>query len=248
MTDLTKVSELGYDPESWKRLFNWKWYKHQMSGWSKSQYTLLAFGLIFLLITGFSGGVSLLGTTATIAGLIGFTTVVSTTAGKPISGVGGFISAIMFIFIATQTGNYSDIIMQLFYIILLDIPLVFLSSWKKEDLAPRLLKGKYIVQTAFIFAIFWLSTYGMDVILKSPRPIIDSLAATIGLVGAVLTVRKFRATYYFWFAQGVMSVILWGITAMQGHAVWVLFFTYVLYILNDVVAFVDSKWFPKKKE
>jgi len=190
----------------------------------------------------------LLGTTATIAGLIGFTTVVSTTAGKPISGVGGFISAIMFIFIATQTGNYSDIIMQLFYIILLDIPLVFLSSWKKEDLAPRLLKGKYIGQTVFIFAIFWLSTYGMDVILKSPRPIIDSLAATIGLVGAVLTVRKFRATYYFWFAQGVMSVILWGITAMQGHAVWVLFFTYVLYILNDVVAFLDSKWFPKKKE
>lgn len=92
--------------------------------------------------------------------------------------------------------------MQAAYIFLLDIPVVFNKNWDRSaGLSPRLLNRRYIFQTIITFIIFLAFTYSLDtVILASPRPIIDSLSATIGLTGAVLTVRRFRAGYYFWFA------------------------------------------------
>ena len=236
-----------YNPESPMRVFNWHWYKDQMSGWKTSSYILLAFGTIFLLITGLLNNVNPLGITSTIAGIIGFSCTLSITNGKPINGILGFVSAIMLIYVASVTGNYSDVVMQGAYIILLDIPVVLNKEWNNgQSLKPRLMKGKYIWQTVAVFIVFWILTYGLDtVILTSPRPIIDSFSATLGLTGAVLTVRRFRSTYYFWLAQGIMSVILWSVTAMAGHPVWVLFFTYCLYLMNDLIAFIDSDWFKK---
>lgn len=239
--------DLGYNPESVSRVFNWRWYKDQMTGWTKSSYVLAVVGTLFLLYVGLGHGITALGTTSTIAGIIGFLTTVSITNGKPINGVLGFVSAIMLIYVAVRTGNFSDIVMQAFYIALLDIPILLNHEWNNgKDLEPRKLNVKFAWQTLFTFIGFFIVTYGLDtVILTSPRPIIDALAATIGLTGAILTVRRFRASYYFWFAQGLSSVVLWLVTAMQGEAVWVLFFTYMLYIMNDLVAFFDSKWFSK---
>lgn len=227
------------------RVFNLHWYKDQMSGWARSSYILLAFGILFLLVTGLYGNFTTLGITSTIAGIIGFTCTLSITNGKPINGILGFVSAIMLIYVASVTGNFSDVVMQAAYIFLLDIPVVLNKTWNNgESLKPRRLTGKYIWQTMLTFVVFWGLTYGLDtIILTSPRPIIDSLSATLGLTGAILTVRRFRSTYYFWLAQGLMSVVLWSVTAMSGHPVWVLFFTYCLYILNDIVAFTSSKWF-----
>ena len=204
---------------------------------------------LVLLYVGLGHGITGLGVTSTIAGLIGFTCTLSITNGRPINGVLGFVSAAMLIYVALKTGNFSDIVMQGFYIFLLDLPVLFNKTWNNgKDLEPRKMNSKFALQTALTFVGFFIVTYGLDtVILTSPRPFIDAFAATIGLTGAILTVRRFRASYYFWFAQGLSSVALWLVTAMQGHAVWVLFFTYMLYILNDLVAFFDSKWFTNKK-
>lgn len=239
----------SYNPESPLRVLNLHWYKDQMTGWSTPSYILLVVGILFLLFTGLTNNINPLGITSTIAGIIGFSCTISITNGKPINGILGFISAIMLIYVASVTGNYSDIVMQGAYIILLDIPVVLNKNWNSgKEIEPRLLEGKYIIQTALVFLVFWALTYGLDtIILTSPRPIIDSLSATIGLTGAILTVRRFRASYYFWFAQGIMSVILWAVTALAGHGVMVLFFTYCLYIMNDLVAFTTSRWFHNKK-
>src|SRR5699024_12187904 len=61
------------------------------------------------------------------------------------------------------------------------------------------------------------------------------------LTGAILTVRRFSFAYILWTLQGITSVALWFVTALQGHAVWVLMLTYILYLANDMVAFFDSK-------
>lgn len=247
---LSEENSLGYNPESLSRLLNWKWYKHQMTGWTKSSYILLTVGVLFLLYVGLGHGITPIGVTSTIAGIIGFACTVSITNGRPINGVLGFVSAIMLIYVALKTGNFSDIIMQGFYLVVLDIPIVFNKQWNDASgLEPRKMDMKSTYQTIATFIGFFIVTYGLDtVVLTSPRPFIDALAATIGLTGAVLTVRRFRASYYFWFAQGISSVALWLVTAMQGEAVWVLFFTYMLYILNDLVAFFDKKagWFGNK--
>ena len=242
-------NNLGYNPESINRVFSWRWYKEQMSGWTKPSYILLAIGWLFLLYVGLGNGTTGIGVTSTVAGLIGFTCTLSITNGRPINGILGIVSAIMLIYVALKTGNFSDIIMQTSYIFLLDLPVLLNKTWNNgKDLEPRKMNVKFAWQTLLTFIGFFIVTYGLDtIILTSPRPIIDALAATIGLTGAVLTVRRFRASYYFWFAQGLSSVVLWLVTAMQGEAVWVLFFTYMLYIMNDLVAFFDSKWFSNKK-
>ena len=96
--------------------------------------------------------------------------------------------------------------------------------------------------------LFFIELYLLDtVILHSPQALLDASSAMIGLVGAVLCVRGFRAQYYFWTFQGLMSVALWIQTAMNGHAVWVLMVTYMLYLGNDLIAFLDSGWFKKNK-
>jgi nicotinamide mononucleotide transporter len=241
----TQDTDFRYDPRSPMRVFNIHWYKDQMTGWMTSSYILLTFGILFLLVTGLYHHLTLLGITSTLAGIIGFTCTLSITNGKPINGILGFVSAIMLIYVASLTGNFSDVVMQAAYIFLLDIPVIFNKNWNSDqELEPRRLNRKFIAQTAAVFLVFWALTYGLDtVILTSPRPLIDSISATFGLTGAVLTVRRFRASYYFWLAQSLLSIILWSVTAMAGHPVWVLFFTYCLYILNDVVALTSSKWF-----
>ena len=194
-------TNLGYNPESASRVFNWRWYKDQMTGWTKSSYVLLVIGWLFLLYVGLSHGITGLGVTSTIAGLIGFTCTLSITNGRPINGVLGFVSAAMLIYVALKTGNFSDIVMQGFYIFLLDLPVLFNKTWNSgKDLEPRKMNSKFALQTALTFVGFFIVTYGLDtVILTSPRPFIDAFAATIGLTGAILTVRRFRASYYFWF-------------------------------------------------
>lgn len=243
----TAQKELSYNPEKPSRVFHPSWYRDQMSGWSKSSYILLFTGIAFLLFIGLKDGITPLGLTSTIAGIIGFTCTVSITNGKPINGILGFVSAVMLSYVALQTGNFSDIIMQCAYIVLLDIPVLLSRQW--GNFKAKSLDGKHWFYVALVFLLFLGLTYTLDtVILHSPQAILDAIAATIGLTGAVLTTMRFKETYYFWLAQGLMSVALWAQTAMNGHAVWVLFFTYMLYIANDFVAFFDSQWFKKHSE
>lgn len=227
--------------ENIKKLFTFKYYKTQLTGWNKQSYTLLTIGLIFLFVIGFKDGLNNLSFTSTIAGMLGFTCTLAITEGKPINGILGFVSAILLCYVAMVTGNYSDILMQLAYILLLDIPII-LGKWGKFN--PRKLTIKYIIQTIVFFVVTFILLYGFDtLVLSSPRPFIDALSATIGFTGAFLCVRQFSAQYYFWFTQGIMSIILWLVTAIDGHAVWVLFFTYMLYLANNIIAFTVSKWF-----
>ncbi|MDO1605493.1 nicotinamide riboside transporter PnuC [Lactobacillus sp. YT155] len=241
-----------YDETSFTRVFSWHWYKDQMSGWTTASYILLTIGILFQLYIGVINGlvqghgIDALAITSTVAGIIGFSCTVSITNGRPINGILGFVSAVMLIYVALVTKNFSDIIMQGAYIILLDIPILLQKKWSNHE--PRKMTGTDIWQTALIFLVFLAATYILDtVILDSPQALLDAISATIGLTGAILTVRRFRSSYYFWTAQGIMSVALWIQTAMNGHPVWVLMITYMLYLANDVVAFTDSKWFRKNR-
>jgi len=69
-----------------------------------------------------------------------------------------------------------------------------------------------------------------------------------GTVGAILTTFRFGEAFGFWLLQGVLQVLLWGYTAASGDANWVLFFTYTLFLVNDLVGVFSSKWFHHKSE
>ena len=234
------------------KLFTYEYYKEGLTGWNKSARALWIVGMAVQVFIGVvlplmqGQGLTTTGVTATIAGIIGFTCTVCITMGKSINGILGLISALLLVGVATVTGNYSDIIMQTAYIILLDIPIVFSKQWN-EGLKPHKMNGTHMIKTSGLIVVFWTLLYLLDtVVLHSPQALLDATSAMIGLVGAVLCVKGFRAQYYFWTLQGVMAVALWIQTALHGHAVYVLMLTYMLYLANDVLAFTNSKWFKKE--
>ena len=242
---------------AWYSVLKPGWYLSQMKGWSTRSYFLLILGLGLIVGMTIGGGQFNAVTIATLfAGVLGFTCTLSITNAKPLNGVLGLVSALIYIFVAIQAKNFNDVLLQTVYIITLDLPVLLMPSWAKDvDKKVRFLheKGKGLRNWGFTILFFVLVLavlyYSDTHWFISPRPWIDSIAATIGITGALLTTLRFSESYYCWTIQGVMSVILWGVTAFQGDANWVLFVTYLLYLSNDMIAFFDKdiSWFHHNK-
>lgn len=242
---------------AWYSIFKPSWYVDQMKGWSIRSYFLLILGIGLIVGMTIGGGQFNTVTIATLfAGVLGFTCTLSITNAKPLNGVLGLVSALIYIFVAIQAKNFNDVLLQTVYIITLDLPVLLMPSWAKDvDKKVRFLheKGKGLRNWGFTILFFVLVLavlyYSDTHWFISPRPWIDSIAATIGITGALLTTLRFSESYYCWTIQGVMSVILWGVTAFQGDANWVLFVTYLLYLSNDMIAFFDKdiSWFHHNK-
>lgn len=243
---------------AWYKVLEPGWYVDQMKGWSTRSYFLLAIGLSLIAGMTIGGGTFNTVTIATLlAGMLGFTCTLSITNAKPLNGILGLVSAIIYIFVAIKAKNFNDVLLQSIYILSLDLPVLLMPSWAKDvDKKVRFLheKGKGLrnwLLTALLFLVILAVLYYSDTHwFISPRPWVDSIAATIGITGSILTTLRFSESYYFWTAQGLSSICLWGITAAQGGANWVLFVTYILYLSNDMIAFFDKdiSWFHHKKQ
>lgn len=241
---------------AWYSIFEPKWYIHQMKGWSTRSYMLLltGLGIIFgMTVAGPINGISIL---TLMAGMLGFTCTISITNAKPLNGVLGLVSALIYIAVAIHAKNFNDVLLQTVYILTLDLPVLLMPSWAKNvDKKVRFLhehgKGlrNWLLTIVFFCVVLAILYYSDTHWFISPRPWTDSIAATIGITGSLLTTLRFSESYYCWTVQGIMSVILWGITAAQGDTNWVLFMTYTLYLSNDLIAFFDKKisWFHHDK-
>lgn len=234
-------------------VFNPKWYVEQMQNWTFKSYLLLMFGLGFIIATTLSTPMTPFTIITMMAGLLGFTCTLSITNAKPLNGVFGAISAMIYIYVAWQSKNYSDAFLQLVYILALDLPVLVLIGWSSD--VDKKVKGlgtlnhglRNRILTLFTFLAITGALYVLETsFFDSPRPFIDSLAAGIGITGAILTTLRFKESYYFWLIQGILSIILWGVTMKQGGNP-ILFMTYVLYLSNDLIAFFDKDipWFHK---
>lgn len=241
---------------AWYSIFKPSWYVEQMKGWTTKSYYLLLFGLGVILGMTVAGKITTLSILTLLAGMLRFTCTVSITNAKPLNGVLGLVSALIYIVVAISAKNFNDVLLQSVYIITLDLPVLLMPSWVKDvDKKVRFLTENHhglrnwILTILFFVIVLGLTYYSDTHWFISPRPWTDSLAATIGITGALLTTLRFSETYYFWFLQGILSITLWGITAAQGAANWVLFTTYILYMCNDLLAFFDKNisWFHHKK-
>jgi nicotinamide mononucleotide transporter len=241
---------------AWYDIFKPSWYVEQMQGWTPSSYRLLLLGLGIILGMTIAGKITAMSILTMLAGMIGFTCTLSITNAKPLNGVLRIVSAAIYIVVAINAHNYNDVLLQSIYIILLDLPVLLMPSWAKDvDKKVRFLteEGRGLrnwLLTALFFAVVLAFTYYSDTHwFISPRPWVDSIAATIGITGAMLTTLRFYDTYFFWFAQAIFSITLWAITAAQGDANWVLLVTYILYLANDLITIFDTRvaWFHHAK-
>lgn len=242
---------------AWYSVFKPSWYIDQMKGWTKPSYRLLLFGIGIIIGMTLGGGkLNTLTISTMLAGALGFTCTLSITNAKPLNGVLGLVSALIYIFVAIHARNFNDVLLQSVYILTLDLPVLLMPSWAKNVKA----KVRYLHEngkglrnwslTVLFFILVLCATYYSDThIFISPRPMVDSFAATIGITGSLLTTLRFSESYYCWIIQGLSSIILWGITATQGDANWVLFATYLLYFANDMIALLDKQvaWFHHKQ-
>ncbi|WP_369395840.1 nicotinamide mononucleotide transporter [Lacticaseibacillus saniviri] len=119
------------DEKAISSVFNPRWYVEQMKGWTFSSYLLLMFGIGMIIGTTIVGPIHLWTILPMLAGILGFTTTISITNVRPLNGVFGLISAIIYIIVATKSKNFADVVLQLSYIVLLDIPVLVMPSWAK---------------------------------------------------------------------------------------------------------------------
>lgn len=232
-----------------KQLFTLDYYKKGFSGWTKESYILLAFGVTFLTITGLVHGVNEQVILSWVASLLSFSCVLAISNGRIINGLLGGISAILITIVALQSGNPSDAIMQGVYFIVLDAPIILFGNvWANTKIKGHMDKKGWAI-AILTFLVSFTLLYFMDAsLLHTPRPILDAFAASIGITGAALMLGKYSAQYYLWTAQGILSVILWGVTAYQGDGNWVLFANYMLFILNDIIGLFASPWAQARKD
>ena len=242
---------------AWYSVFKPSWYVEQMKGWTTRSYCLLLIGIGLIVGMTVGGGIfNPVTMTTMLAGVLGFTCTLSISNSKPLNGILGLISALIYIFVAINAKNYNDVLLQTIYILALDLPVLLSPSWAKDvDKKVRFLgeQGHGLrnwTLTVLLFVVLTLMLYYSDTHwFISPRPWVDSIAASVGITGAVLTTFRFSESYFCWLAQGLLSVTLWGITAVQGDANFVLFVTYLLYLSNDFLAFFDKDiaWFHHEK-
>ncbi|QBO35671.1 hypothetical protein EQG49_03955 [Periweissella cryptocerci] len=236
------------------------WYQHLTADWRdwpRASYFLMGFTIvfeIFLFATGHATIFSMIGA------ILGVATVNLITARKWLNGLTGLVSAIFIIVPGIIQSNYSDAFMQFVYIVVLDLPVIFSNSWLKNAEVKHFGKNvklwlKWILLTIVVAVILasiesiTKNPFGSGAwFLHSMRPWIDGPAAAIGIIGAVLSVKRYSDQYYWWTIQGLASMTLWINTAMTGHGSdWALAVSYTIYFLNDIIAFASSEWFHAKK-
>lgn len=238
-------------------LFSIKWYIKQSSGWNPISYILILVALIGNFYVSFGMGAPIVWKTylTYIASILSIWCIGGISNASPVNGVGGLLSASIYIVVALAARNPADALTQFIYILVLDLPVLLMPSWS-QDVGKKI---RFIHETktrgekhspsfwysllAVIAVVAFAASWYIEVyLLKTPRPIADSLVLASGLVGAVLTTFRFSESTFCWVLQGCLQVVLWALTALHGDANWVLFYTYCLFLVNDIFMVTGSKW------
>ncbi|MGE9861114.1 nicotinamide riboside transporter PnuC [Limosilactobacillus reuteri] len=245
---------LTHLPEYSKNIFRkgyFKWLFGQMKSWSKFSWGLIGFNFIVQILLAIQGSATV-PLSHTIIGFLSANLSVLCVVGisnkSAIQGWFGATSAICIAFNAYLAHNYADMTLQLFYLVFLDIFCILSPSWNDNIKVHSIggLKGwlKYIV----FFFVSWGIIYYVYGLLNDPRLFLDSLTLAVSLTGALLEFNLAKEQFVFWILGSVITLALWGQTAIMGDANWALFASYSVFLLNDMYAlFGKNGWFRKQE-
>lgn len=219
--------------------------------WSKSSYYIYSVGAIMLTILSLvTSAITVYSILSLIGALFGFLSVVLIVNKNRSAGYVGMVSAIIYMFVSWSLGNYSDTLLNILFIVFLNLPLI-LNKKYSDKVESTSVKGdkKIKVILTSLFIVTYIALFNVEVfIFNAPRPIFSVLAATLGIVASISTsFFVLKESFVIWGAQNIFQVVLWGITLYQtGSGVALLMMvTYALYTLNASTAFFNGKWFAK---
>ena len=216
--------------------------------WQKMNRIIYILGSIFILASSLlSGKLNLLQLITLIGTLLGFLSVALIVNKKSEAGIVGLISAICYIVVSFFARNPSDMVLNICFILFLDIPIICNSSWN-SNLKPVSIKDnqKVLDHAVKLWLVVFILLFCLEeFVLHSPRPFWSPLAGSLGIAASYLTVRKLREIFIFWALQNFIQVVLWTITFLSGDATITMAITYLFYLLNAGTSFFDDKWFGK---
>lgn len=217
--------------------------------WSTSSYWIYFVGVsILILLSLFVSKISMYSILSLVGAVFGFLSVVLIVNRNSSAGYVGIVSAIIYMFISWRLGNYSDTVLNILFIVFLNLPLIFNRKYS-SDREPNSIKNSlfYKVVLPFEFVVLYISLFWLEtVVLNAPRPIFSVLAATLGIVASISTsIYVLKESFFIWGAQNIFQVILFSITYYQTRdsTALIMTVTYILYTINASTAFFNGKWF-----
>lgn len=217
--------------------------------WSSSSYWIYFLGALILIILSLNT-ITTISIISLIGALSGFLSVVLIVNKNRSAGYIGMISAVIYMFISWRLGNYSDTLLNILFIILLNLPLI-LNKQYSDKVSPKSIKDNPRIEVILLvcFIIIYIALFTIEVqVFHAPRPIFSVLAATLGIVASIATsFFVLKESFVIWGAQNIFQTVLWGITLYQtGSGVALLMIaTYIMYTINASTAFFNGKWFDK---
>lgn len=192
--------------------------------------------------------ITLLTLATLLGGILGFASVILIVNRSWWAGLTGLLSAVLYIYVAIVGQNPSDAILNGFFILALDIPIIFNKEWQ-ADTEPNAMSLKQGLVLLGVFLVMFLGMYYMEsAILHTPRFLWSPLASALGITAAVSTgFMRTKEGFYIWSAQNVLQVILWSLTAFAGDASWGMAVVYGFYTVNALSSFTNGKWFAKEE-
>lgn len=219
--------------------------------WSKSSYYIYSICAIILTILSLTtSAITVYSVLSLIGALFGFLSVVLIVNKNRSAGYVGMVSAIIYMFVSWSLGNYSDTLLNILFIVFLNLPLILNKKYSDKVESTSIRGNKDIKEIlVLLFIAIYLSLFTIEVLIfNAPRPIFSVLAATLGIVASIATsFFVLKESFFIWSIQNIFQSILWGITLYQtGSGVALLMMvTYIMYTINASTAFFNGKWFAK---
>ena len=220
--------------------------------WSTSSKIVFPIGVLAILLstiptTANLGAMSLLGI---VGAVFGFLSVVLIVNKNRYAGYAGTLSALVYMVVSWVSGNFSDSILNVLFLIFLNLPLIFNKNYT-ENKEPKSLKGnKFVIES--LIAIGVVVFFGLYVfetaVMHAPRPEWSVTAATLGIVASVATsIFVVKESFWIWTIQNLMQISLWLITYNQTHSglAFTMLVTYIMYTINASTSFFNGKWYVK---
>jgi len=213
--------------------------------WSRSSYWIYFIGALILIILSLHT-ITTISIISLIGALSGLLSVVLIVNKNRSAGYIGMISAVIYMFISWRLGNYSDTLLNILFIVFLNLPLILNKKYSDKVESTSIRGNKDLKEIlVLLFIAIYLSLFTIEVLIfNAPRPIFSVLAATLGIVASIATsFFVLKESAYIWILQNIFQVCLWGVTYYQtdSEIALLMLVTYILYTLNSM-CFFSKKW------
>jgi nicotinamide mononucleotide transporter len=191
-----------------------------------------------------SGNIDLVGSVASIAGVL---CVVLVAKGSIWNYLFGVVNVSMYAYISYKAALYGDAALNALYY----FPMQFIGWWQWRKRGAALSSGESsdgAVQVkarrfdwkrrAMLFAGCALAVVGVGFVLKhfgDPQPFKDSTTTVLSIVAQALMALAFMEQWVLWIITNVVSVVMWVICASRGEAhASVMVIMWSFYLLNSI--------------